>query len=227
MTAVRPPRPPAVRPGFGPSLPTLLRERFGVPPRTTALVGVALLLAAGVVAALLVARDDGTEVLVHRAAPAFSLVYPRDVLEAARPRPGELARLETSGASTSRVRATVTVTAAPLPPSRGSAIRAVAPTLMERRIAGLARRRPGFLLRGEGRARVNGAPGYEISYRTGPDGRRVFWRESLVAEDELARDAVLVTLAIRTSGPLGARGLGVSAAAKSAYRSLRFGTDRP
>ncbi len=76
-----------LRPGFGPTLPALLRERLGIAPRTTLLLGLALL-ALAAVAALVIARASGDEQLVHDGDPVFNLVYDPEALRESGPRGG-------------------------------------------------------------------------------------------------------------------------------------------
>jgi hypothetical protein len=224
MTPVRPPRAGLVRPEFGPTLPALLHERFGISERLAGVLLVGLLVGLAVLVALVARRDDGVAQLTHAAPPAFTLLYPERVMDVERPAAGELARLETSRGG---VRAAVTVRPARLPPYPGTAIYGLAPVLAERRIDAVRRRSERFQLRGDGRTRVNGAPGYEIAYRTGPPGRRTYFREVVLVEDETARDGVLLTLRFATRGTLTDAGRDLIRLAKSAYRSFRFGTERP
>ncbi len=97
-----------LRPGFGPTLPALLRDRLGIAPRTAllAVLAAAALLAFAIVALWLRARD---EQLVHEDPPVFNLVYDGDLLREAEPRRGEYARLEGR-----RGRVSVAVTVSPL-----------------------------------------------------------------------------------------------------------------
>ena len=84
--------PELLRPGFGPTLPALLRERLGVAPRTTLIVAVAvaLVVAGGIFAATRLAAEKQ---LVHEGDPVFNLLYDDDVVREVDPRRGELVRL--------------------------------------------------------------------------------------------------------------------------------------
>ena len=212
-----------VAPEYGPELPALLRERFGLSSRATwRLVAAVLVAAAGV--ALFAILHDGKAELVHRGDPAFTLLYPAR-FDQARPGPGELARLTMRE---ERVRAAVAVRRASLPAYRGLAVYGLAPVLAEGRLAELRRDADRtFRLRGDGRARFNGAPGYELAWRTGPPGRRVFWWEAVLVPEETERAGVRVALRVDTRGELRQTDRDLVRLARVAYRSLAFGTDRP
>lgn len=216
------PRRGLVRAEFGPTLPALLR---GLGRRRRRALSGAALLAVALAGALAAGRDDGLAQLVHRSEPSFTMVYAERDLHVARPRRGELVRLE---GRRGPVRSTITAAPAELPPYRGVAIYGLAPVLAERRIASLRRRHDDLVLQGEGRARVNTAPGYEIAYRTGPPGARTHWREILLVEDDGTRAGVVLRLRNATgrTRPT-ARRRRLVKSARSAYRSFRFGTERP
>ena len=84
-----------------------------------------------------------------------------------------------------------------------------------------------FQLRYEGRARFNGAPGYEVRFRTGPRGRRAFQNDVLLvpAEDD-ARGAVLLSLRreIRGRPTFGKTEQAFSDTAAEAFHSFKYGT---
>ena len=217
-----------VREGMGPTLPELARRRFGLSARATvALVvgGIALLVAA---AFTLLRPDDGLTQLVHRSAPAFTVLYDPSGVRPVRAATGELERFEGRARRTS---ATVTIRPLELPPFRGSVVYGQLPTFAETHLDRVRARSEAFLLRGEGRARVNRAPGYEVAYRTGKPGRRVFWREVFLLPEEEPDEGQAVHLPLRQARPgagrLRPREAAFVAAAKTAFRSFRFGTERP
>ena len=215
---------PLVRPEFGPTLPALLRERLGIPTPVTVTVVVALTLA--LVAALLArGGTDGRAQLVHRAAPAFSLLYAPGPLRPATRREGELARLELS-----RRRVSASVAVRPLRPGAhgGLASFAELPVYATRYADDLRRRLAGFELRDEGKARVNDAPGYQVRFRVAGPGRLTFGHDVLrVPTEDAVRDGVVLSLRQTGAGePLRAGDLRAVAAAKAAFRSFRFGTER-
>jgi len=214
-----------VRPELGPPLTTVLRDRFGLPERRSRalIAGVLALLALGGLALSLSSGEDLTR-YTHRPAPQFTLLYDGAVFARARPAAGELVRLQ---AGRGDVRAAVTVRAMTLPPAPGAPIYSVAPIVQARRLDGLRRRAGDLAVRHDGRTRVNGAPGYEIDVRTGPRGRHAFLREVLLVEDEEARTGVLIRLRYTTQGRLTKAEREFVKRARSAYRSFRFGTERP
>jgi hypothetical protein len=215
--------PASLRPGFGPALPALLRERFGLAPRTTLVAAaVAMLLLAG---GILVAwRLSAERQLVHEGEPVFNLLYDDDALREVDPRPGELARLEGR-----RGRVSVTIAVRPLrvPPFRGDVAKGLLPVVAERYMDALRQRDPTFVIRDEGRSTVNDSPGYQIAYRTGSAGAFTYWREIFVVPDEEApRLGVILTFENRRPHRISAAGADFVATGKSAFRSFRFGTDR-
>ncbi len=215
-----------IQPEYGPSLPVLLRDRAGIAPRVTVAVVVALVVLFG--AAMVIVRpgaDDG-EQLVHEGNPVFNVLYEPDVLRAVQPRPGELLRLEGE-----RGHPAVSVTVRPLslPPYRGDISHGLLPVFAVRHIEALKARYDGFKLLGEGRARVNDAPGYEVLFRSGPPSARTFGSDVLLvtAENE-GRDAVILSLRREVAGRrrLGEAGREFSKVARKAFRSFRYGRDR-
>jgi hypothetical protein len=215
--------PAELRPGLGPSLPALLRTRFGVRPRTLTIAAVALVvvLAGGGLAAWWLSRDPQ---LVHRGDPVFNLVYDDAYLGEASARGDELARLE---GRRGRVSVAITVRPLRLPPYSGDVAKGLLPIHAERYMDGLRDRDPSFVIREEGRSTVNESPGYQFAYRTGLPGAHTYWREIFVVPDEEApRSGVIIRFENRRPAKIGAAGFELVDAAKSAYRSFNFGTDR-
>ncbi|HEV2813667.1 MAG TPA: hypothetical protein VGW10_10475 [Solirubrobacteraceae bacterium] len=215
--------PASLRPGFGPALPAVLRDRFGIAPRTTliAAIAVALLIAGGIVLAV---RLSGDTQLVHEGEPVFNLVYDDDALDEAKPRAGELVRLE---GRQGRISVAVAVRPLRLPAFRGDVAKGLLPVEAERYMDGLRERDPTFQIRDEGRSTVNDSPGYQIAYRTGTPGRFTYWREIFVVPDEEApRLGVVLSFENRRPDRVTARGLEFTLTGRSAMRSFRFGTDR-
>jgi hypothetical protein len=216
-----------VRREYGPTLPALLRGRFGVPPLVTLAVAAALGLAATAVvfAAARAKRDTPGEQLVHRGQPVFNLLYETDVLRRVAPRPGELVRLE---ARRGKLSAEVVVRRLSLPAYRGNVTRGLLPAFADPYTDRLRAELPGFGLRDEGRARVNDAPGYQIGYKAGRPGSRLFGRDVLVVPDETSvRDALVLRFRqVNTGGPPGPKGQEMLLLARKAFRSFRYGTDR-
>jgi len=208
-----------VLPEFGPTLPALLRARAG--RRAPVALAAGLLVAVLALAAAVLLRGGAAEAtLVHRAAPAFSLLYAPDALRPAAPRPGELARLEGRGPA---VRTAVTVR--PLDVADLAALPIEATRYADRLRAGLE----DFALRAEGRARVNDAPGYQLRFRAGPRGASTFGHDVLLVPDDTGRGAGLLLSLRQThrARELASADHAAIGAAKRAFRSLRFGTERP
>jgi hypothetical protein len=218
------PREPLVLPEFRPTLPAIVRRRTGLPERTT------LALLAGAVVLVLLAivvvrpRVDGVTQLVHRDQPVFNVLYDDGALHTVAPRQGELVRIE---GRRGRMTATVTVSALALPAHGGDVAHGLLPAYASRHIEALRARLDSFKLRLEGRARVNGAPGYEVRFRTGPRGHRAFQNDILLVPEEAdARGAVLLTLRrdIRGRTTLGKAEQAFSDTAAAAFHSFKYGT---
>jgi hypothetical protein len=218
------PREPLVLPEFQPTLPAIVRRRTGLRERTT----IALLAGAVVLVLLAVVvvrpRVDGVTQLVHRGQPVFNVLYDDGALHAVAPRPGELLRLE---GRRGRMTAAVTVSALRLPAHGGDIAHGVLPAYASGHVEALRARLPAFQLRFEGRARVNGAPGYEVRFRSGPRGRRAFQNDVLlVPEEEDASGAVLLSLRreIRGRTTFGKTEQAFSDTAAAAFHSFKYGT---
>jgi hypothetical protein len=215
-------RDPLVLPDYGPTLPALLRRRAGVPPRLT-IAAVAAIVA--LVAAAMVAVRPGIEDAeqhVHEGDPVFNVLYPSGAFRVADPRPGELLRLEGE-----RGRQSVAITVRPLrlPPYRGDISHGLLPVYASGHIDRLRAGFPGFALVEDGRARINDAPGYEVTFSAG----RMFGSDVLLVpgEDD-ARGAVILSLRreVAGDGPLDEADKAFSGLARKAFRSFRYGRDR-
>jgi hypothetical protein len=212
-----------VRPEFGPTLPVLLRGRG----RWLWAAGLAALVM--LAAALAVSQATGAGVapalVVHRQ-PDFSLLVPEGALRPVAPRGAEYVRLEGRGR-----RVSVAVTVAPLPRTQAGEVPALAdlPIETDRLIDSLRRRHGALVVLEEGRARVNGAPGYQVRHQSGPDGaRRLGHVVLLVPEPPATGRALHVTLVQRNdASELGPDDRRLAYGAKRAFRSVRFGAERP
>jgi hypothetical protein len=211
-----------VLPEYGPTGPELIRRRFG--PRMRRVLAVVVAIVVVVVAALIATHDDGLEQLEHRSAPVFTLLYPPAQVDRVAPRPGEVVRLRSRRGGLQMV---VTVRPISLPPYRGS-VSGLLPIYAEQYLRTLAAELPGFRARTEGKARVNDAPGYQLRYRAGPAARRMLGIDMLVVPEDGRRDGVV--LRYRQTNPpraLGAADRELVKATRKAFRSFRFGLDRP
>ena len=214
--------PPPAR-DLGPSLPALLRRRFGVRERVSTAVALTLVVA---VAAALVVRSYATrpEQIVFRAGPTFNLQYFSNVLHRVSPQGGELVRLELRRGKLS---ASITADRLRLPAYAGNVTSGLLPVYVdgyERRLRGVE---DGFQLRDEGSARVNSAQGYQVGFRSGPPGHFTWGRDMLlVARDENVRDGVLLRLRQSKVGTVTKHDTEVLDSVKKAFKSFDFGTDR-
>jgi hypothetical protein len=219
-----------VRPEFGPTLPALVGPRLrAVGRRGRIALGVAVVLPVLAVAAVLATREgDGRRNVVVRQPIAFNLLVPASLRQVA-PRGDEVLRLQTlRGAD-----ATQRLTASPLhlAPYRGD-VGATLAILSVRLIDEMRAAVPGFVLRGDGRARVNQAPGYQIAYQARIGGRTTYGRRVLVVPDVEdgpgPREGLDLDLrAARSLAVPRVDAVGRNGALKLPLASFRFGTERP
>jgi hypothetical protein len=214
-----------VRPGFGETLPALLRRRHGIPERTTLLAAGALALL--LVVAFLLLRDplQGRTQRVHRPAPVFNTLYKPGLVRPVAPRGDELQRYE---AGRNRLQVRFTVRPLRLPAYRGD-VAGLLPVYIDRHVRELAAALPGFEVTFEGKARVHGAPGYQVAFRYGTADRPTTGRDVIVVppEEPGARDGALLAFRqTRGRARPGARGLELVAAMRSTFRSFMYGADR-
>ena len=223
MATARGAQPPSSGPDLGPTLPALLRQRFGVPERVTAVVAALIVLLAVLTVAL---RPFGAadKQVIHRAEPVFNLVYPTDRVREVAPHPGELVRLEAHRRSLS---VAVTVTPLRLPPYAGNVPFGLLPAYADGYVQRLRARTPGFRLTDEGKARVGDTVGYQVGFSAQSSGRLEWGRDiMLVPKQTGVRLGVVLTLRqSKTGGPPGKRDQPAIDAVKSAFRSFRFGTE--
>jgi len=223
---------PVVREELGPSLPELLAPRWRVlsgGPRIAVVVGV-LLLAALLVVAREVVRGEPLKELVVREPFAFNLVH-RAQLQQVTPGPGEVLRLQSEAGSPTLERLTVgTLT---VPPYRGD-ISSAYLLMASRRLTALRAADPQVAYRGEGKARVNLIPGYQLAYQTRRAGRLLFGKIFFLAPEpedgepqtrEGAELTLLSEFSISTTPNL--TDVGNTYLLKAPLRSFRFGAERP
>jgi hypothetical protein len=213
---------PPARPDFGPSLPALLRRRFGIRERVTRIV--AFVVAAAIAIAVVVALLSRPEHIVYRAGPTFNIQYSSDVLERVAPRGSELVRLE---AHKGKLSASITVSRLTLPAYGGNVTSGLLPVHVDRYERELSRTLVDFQLRDEGSARVNDAQGYQVGFRFGPTGRFTWARDMmLVPGDEDVREGVMLRLRQTKEGTITDADREVLDDVHQAFRSFNFGTDR-
>ena len=220
-----------VRPEFGPTLPELVAPRLRTLSRgvQVALLAGAVLAVVLAVAAVSALRDsDGRRTLVVRGPTAFNLLQPAS-LERVAPRGEEVLRLQTPSGAASPQR----FTARPLrlAPYRGD-VSAALMILSSRLIDDMRGTVPGFVWRGDGKARVNEATGYQILYQAKIGGRTTYGRRVLVVPD--VEDAPppragmdLDLRYARSPAVPNIDSVGRNGALKLPLTSFRFGTERP
>jgi hypothetical protein len=215
---------PLVRPEYGPSLPALLEARLRVPRRVTIAVAVALLVLAGVV--VLLAAGGGDTRYVNHDKPVFNLRYAGDALRHQTPPPPGWALVLDAHRGGKFVQS-LAVKPLTLPPHRGG-ISSFLPVYADAYERALARSLTNFKAVDEGKARINDAPGYQITYTADRGGRAVFGRDVLLVPEDVpgAREGVVMRLLqTHAAGVHDARFVGTAGAIKKPYRSFRFGTD--
>jgi hypothetical protein len=218
----------AVRAGLGPTLPALLRRRFGIPPLLTLAVAVLAAAIAAVAVVYVLTRPPGRgDQVVHESPPVFNLLRPPDAMRQVRPHRGELMRLEGRRGG---LIVEVVVRPLELPPYEGDVTHGLLPVYANRFVEARRAVTPGFELVSEGRARVNNAVGYEIGFQALRPEDRLYGRDVLLVPDDPAEGRGLVTLSLRQHKPGGAKFTpaerGLAFTARKAYRSFRFGTKR-
>jgi hypothetical protein len=214
-----------VREEFGPTLPELVGRRLGVRPWLVWLSLAAIGAVAAVVVAWLALRPDPNEsTVVVREPVTYNLIYP-DALQRVAPRSGETLRLQSrSGPPQSFV-----VHPLRLQPYKGD-VTAALTFLSSSLIDEMRGQYQDFVWRGDGRVNINKQPGYQIIFQARVGGRTTYGRRVLLVAqpDPPPREGVdLTILAARSPSVPNLDSVGATGALKTAYRSFRFGTDRP
>lgn len=190
-----------------------------------ALLAALALVVAGAVTAVALTRG-GDHAVIVRGPVTFNLQYPPGLVRVA-PRPGELLRLQSPpGAAYPLL---YVVRPSTLPPYGGD-INGFLPFYSARLISAMRRANPAFVLRGEGRMRLNeNASGYTIQFQTRLGGRFTFGRRLLLYPGETGVRAGVDVLLLARSSPAVANvdAVGGAGPLKLAMRTFRFGTDHP
>jgi hypothetical protein len=218
---------PLVKPEYGPSLPALMRT-WPRPRRLAVTAALALVVVVAVALAVLrvVRNDANTSVAVVQGPPAFNLIWRNDLKRVA-PNPGELLRLENrSGAGLLQ---RFLVRPLHLAPYRGDVFGVLplyAATVTMREIR---QDYPDAIERGEGKARINELPGYQVIFQTNVGGHVAYGRRILLLPDEpgVREGAQLEMLVTRSPAVPRADAVGGNGPLKTPLRSFRFGTERP
>lgn len=218
---------PPVRPEFRPTLPELLGPRMRRLGRAgTVAAGLAALLLVVLLVALGRSGGDGTKVLVVRGPATFNLKYDPARLERGSPRAGDSLLLQTVASDRDPER--FTVRPITLPPYTGDPAGAE-PIVASGLIREMRRADPGFVLRSEGRTRINQQPGYQIQFQTRLGGRLAYGRRTILFKDEpgVRQGADLTLLSARSPTIPNVDAVGSNGPLKQPYRSFRLGTERP
>ncbi len=214
---------PHVREEFQPTLPALVRRRFGVPERTTVVVLLLALVLLAVAVVLVRPRVDTISNVVHREDPRFTMEYANTALRSEEPQGDELVRLE---GRRGRQTASVTVQPLELPAASGDVAHGQLPVYASGHIRELAEEIDGFRLTAQHRARINDAPGYEMRFQTGGADRRMLGIDLLLLpEEETTEGALLLSLRRDVEGPvtLTKSERRFAERVSQAFRSLRYG----
>jgi hypothetical protein len=216
-----------VREEFGPTLPELLAPRVRRMSPAARVGAGALALAVVVVLAWLVLRPaPGQGGIVVRKPIGFNLVTTAGV-ERVAPRNGEILRLR----ATTGGPQTFTVRRLAIPSYHGDAtaeLTFMASGLIDEMQAHV----PGFVLRSEGRARINTSPGYQIVYQVQIGTHTGYGRRTLLLPDPgiEAHPRVAADIDVRSArSPAipNVDAVGNNGVLKTPLRSFRFGTARP
>ena len=211
-----------MKPEYGPTLVQLLAPRSLAVRVAAAVLAVAILVVAVVIA--LTSRPDETAVLIRKPitlnlihGPQWEPVDRLGTLVALRHEAPDGLFLDAYAIRELR-----------LPPYRG-AVGGMLPVYADAYIRDLARRYRSFELVGEGRARINNAIGYAVTFRARTGPRRLYGRHYLLVEEEPEgrRHGVILELeSTPAAGTPNADTIGNHGALKTPLRSFRFGEDR-
>jgi hypothetical protein len=202
--------------------PTLREELAPLPaPARWAVLGVLVLVGAAIAVALLGggSNADG-RVITHRGPVTFNLRIPPGMSQLA-PAAGEWVRLERKGQDS------LVVSPLNLPAYKGD-VGGILPIVAARELDALKRRFPDLEPVEEGKARINKAAGYSLSFRVSRSPREYGRLVLLPQPVPGARDGVkMLLLATPDGGADKARDVGTRGELKTPYRSFRFGTEGP
>jgi hypothetical protein len=184
MTAV------PMKPEYGPTLGRLLSPRWRA--ASPMLRGIVIAAGVGVVAVLVAAvltLENAT--FSHGGAVPFSFAY-RSLYRVA-PDPGGYVKVQRRR-SDGTLEDSYAVQPLVLPPYSGESSGEL-PVYAAGYIRGLQRRDAGFVLRGEGKTRVNAVPAYQVLYTATVDGRTMYGRDVLLLPERAgAREGVEIVM---------------------------------
>jgi hypothetical protein len=186
-----------LKPQYGPTLGRLLTPRWNAAPR----VARAAVIAAGCLLLVLVIALVFTLLpasFSYGGAAPFHFSY-RGLYRTA-PAPGEIVRIERR--ADRRLEDSYAVSALRLPPYAGG-VSGELPLYASGYIGGLSRKFDGFVLRGEGKTRVNTVPAYDVLYTATVEGREMYGRDVLLLPERTGvRDGVAIEMLSRPSAEI-------------------------
>ena len=213
---------PVIKAEYGPTLPQLLAPR-SLPVRlAAAALALAIVLVAAFIAITSRAQEEAALV---REPVTFNLIYGEQWERVQRP--GALVALRNIG-ERGLFLDSYTIRDLRLPAYRGVA-GGTLPVFADGYVQRLSRRYKEFEQVSEGRARINNAVGYEVTFRARLGARRLYGRHYLLVEEEpagLRRGVVIELESTPAAGTPGAADVGAHGALKTPLRSFRFGEDR-
>jgi hypothetical protein len=178
-----------LKPQYGPTLGRLLAPRWNAAPR--AVRGVVIAAGGGlVVLAIAVAFTLLPAKFSYGGAAPFHFSY-RGLYRTA-PEPGEIVRIERR--ADGRLEDSYAVSSLRLPPYAGGESGEL-PLYASGYIGGLRGKFSDFVLRGEGKTRVNTVPAYDVLYTATVGGREMYGRDVLLLPEQTgARDGVAIEM---------------------------------
>ncbi|HEV2058659.1 MAG TPA: hypothetical protein VGR11_04825 [Solirubrobacteraceae bacterium] len=207
---------------YGPTLLALLAPRHLAVRVAAAVIAIAILVAAVVIA--VTSRPDETAVLIRK---PITLNFAYGPQWTPVDRAGTLVALRHESPRGLFLDA-YAIRELTLPPYRGAAS-GMLPVYADGYRRTLPRRYREFELVGEGRARINNAIGYALTFRARSGTRRLYARHYLLVEEEPEGRRQGVVLEIESTPAAGtpnADAIGNHGALKTPLRSFRFGKDR-
>jgi hypothetical protein len=184
MTAV------PMKPEYGPTLGRLLspRWRAASPTLRRLVIGAGLCLVAALVAAVLTLENAS---FTHGGRVPFSFAY-RSLYRVA-PDPGGYVKIQRRRAN-GALEDSYAVEPLTLPPYAGE-LSGELPVYAAGHIRELERRNSAFVLRGEGKTRVNAVPAYQVLYTATVEGRTMYGRDVLLLPERPgAREGVEIVM---------------------------------
>lgn len=212
---------PVIKAEYGPTLPQLLAPR-SLPVRVAA-AALAALIVFGALYIVITTRPDENEILV-REPITFNLIHGDEWQRVTTPGSLVSLRHERRGLFLD----SYAVRDLRLPAYRG-AVGGTLPVYANGYAQRLRSRYSEFEFVSEGRARINNAIGYEVTFRARSGERRLYGRHYLLVEEEpegRRRGVVLELVSTPAAGTPTATEIGNHGALKAPLRSFRFGEDR-